>query len=110
MKKQREVLRPVLSHHASRIRRTTYWVGDKPVSLVYIPPLADEHPETINDELSRRVSHRTTPFRNLTTLPRPYVTLAEYPFDMVRLACRSEEHTSELQSLRHLVCRLLLEK
>src|SRR5205814_9505525 len=26
------------------------------------------------------------------------------------LAERSEEHTSELQSLRHLVCRLLLEK
>src|SRR5262245_63417523 len=26
------------------------------------------------------------------------------------LAMRSEEHTSELQSLRHLVCRLLLEK
>src|SRR5258705_10838904 len=28
----------------------------------------------------------------------------------VELADRSEEHTSELQSLRHLVCRLLLEK
>src|SRR5205814_8584163 len=27
-----------------------------------------------------------------------------------RSAVRSEEHTSELQSLRHLVCRLLLEK
>src|SRR5205814_9804863 len=27
-----------------------------------------------------------------------------------RWSCRSEEHTSELQSLRHLVCRLLLEK
>src|SRR5438045_9480509 len=26
------------------------------------------------------------------------------------VAHRSEEHTSELQSLRHLVCRLLLEK
>src|SRR5471030_1477360 len=26
------------------------------------------------------------------------------------LSLRSEEHTSELQSLRHLVCRLLLEK
>src|SRR5205814_3530240 len=26
------------------------------------------------------------------------------------LGARSEEHTSELQSLRHLVCRLLLEK
>src|ERR1035438_3077019 len=28
----------------------------------------------------------------------------------VSIADRSEEHTSELQSLRHLVCRLLLEK
>src|SRR5258705_9110358 len=28
----------------------------------------------------------------------------------VARAARSEEHTSELQSLRHLVCRLLLEK
>src|SRR5258708_27403753 len=27
-----------------------------------------------------------------------------------RLPCRSEEHTSELQSPDHLVCRLLLEK
>src|SRR5947199_3770974 len=27
-----------------------------------------------------------------------------------KLGTRSEEHTSELQSLRHLVCRLLLEK
>src|SRR3989442_13864775 len=27
-----------------------------------------------------------------------------------RLRCRSEEHTSELQSRPHLVCRLLLEK
>src|ERR1035441_11038472 len=29
---------------------------------------------------------------------------------VTRLITRSEEHTSELQSLRHLVCRLLLEK
>src|SRR5690625_6650720 len=28
----------------------------------------------------------------------------------VRIAARSEEHTSELQSRGHLVCRLLLEK
>src|ERR1039458_10689087 len=28
----------------------------------------------------------------------------------LRIQHRSEEHTSELQSLRHLVCRLLLEK
>src|SRR5205814_7620027 len=30
--------------------------------------------------------------------------------DVIAVAVRSEEHTSELQSLRHLVCRLLLEK
>src|ERR1035441_4683306 len=30
--------------------------------------------------------------------------------DRIRPKHRSEEHTSELQSLRHLVCRLLLEK
>src|SRR5262245_43763477 len=30
--------------------------------------------------------------------------------DQCHQAQRSEEHTSELQSLRHLVCRLLLEK
>src|SRR5438045_6300735 len=29
---------------------------------------------------------------------------------LVAFDLRSEEHTSELQSLRHLVCRLLLEK
>src|SRR5437899_1734519 len=32
------------------------------------------------------------------------------PSPCVNAAPRSEEHTSELQSLRHLVCRLLLEK
>src|SRR5262245_63235076 len=32
------------------------------------------------------------------------------PESQVAIAKRSEEHTSELQSLRHLVCRLLLEK
>src|SRR5437899_7455396 len=42
--------------------------------------------------------------------------LAELPahagveLQMDRDVVRSEEHTSELQSLRHLVCRLLLEK
>src|SRR5262245_63455290 len=32
------------------------------------------------------------------------------PAVLARAEVRSEEHTSELQSLRHLVCRLLLEK
>src|ERR1035438_10695142 len=32
------------------------------------------------------------------------------PWGALAVDTRSEEHTSELQSLRHLVCRLLLEK
>src|SRR3712207_8810382 len=32
------------------------------------------------------------------------------PFGARRSPCRSEEHTSELQSRQYLVCRLLLEK
>src|SRR5947199_10648721 len=38
--------------------------------------------------------------------------LLEHPVrnDFRLVDTRSEEHTSELQSLRHLVCRLLLEK
>src|SRR5205814_3760753 len=35
---------------------------------------------------------------------------AHHVVEAVFKAARSEEHTSELQSLRHLVCRLLLEK
>src|SRR5437899_5096568 len=37
-------------------------------------------------------------------------SLAAAAFIALTIALRSEEHTSELQSLRHLVCRLLLEK
>src|SRR5690554_7548360 len=36
--------------------------------------------------------------------------LATAEWEAVRLGARSEEHTSELQSRPHLVCRLLLEK
>src|SRR5258705_1694413 len=41
----------------------------------------------------------------------PWANLLLFAIGLVLLAMgRSEEHTSELQSLRHLVCRLLLEK
>src|SRR3989441_6001758 len=41
---------------------------------------------------------------------RPRATGLEMVRAMVRWTRRSEEHTSELQSLAYLVCRLLLEK
>src|SRR5258705_8455796 len=62
----------------------------------------------------------TTLFRSLVARlqaePKPFRVLdlgafmqgvGVYPQNVLM---RSEEHTSELQSLRHLVCRLLLEK
>src|ERR1035441_500598 len=47
------------------------------------------------------------------TITREYVPFANLDTKLLTQAAgqdRSEEHTSELQSLRHLVCRLLLEK
>src|SRR5258705_9508813 len=51
----------------------------------------------------------TTLFRSTRLSRRPARRFGAQP-DGPRPAGRSEEHTSELQSLRHLVCRLLLEK
>src|SRR5438552_7606113 len=43
-------------------------------------------------------------------LMRPYRLLREALLEPSKRLTRSEEHTSELQSPDHLVCRLLLEK
>src|SRR5262245_62442803 len=54
----------------------------------------------------------TTLFRSPRSRRRPCSPppSPRHPASSRRGSARSEEHTSELQSLRHLVCRLLLEK
>src|SRR5262245_65317897 len=52
----------------------------------------------------------TTLFRSGVPTGHLYARAAIAPIRGPRRHARSEEHTSELQSLRHLVCRLLLEK
>src|SRR2546425_3839852 len=58
----------------------------------------------------------TTLFRSFSYSPQEGTRATQYPDDVPdavkreRLEERSEEHTSELQSLAYLVCRLLLEK
>src|SRR5947199_1283920 len=52
----------------------------------------------------------TTLFRSSGGKTTNWLVLRHDLFDAICAAVRSEEHTSELQSLRHLVCRLLLEK
>src|SRR5258705_11543644 len=56
--------------------------------IFYTPATKDDMPGSVTS-LARNPQKSPSPEREVT---------------------RSEEHTSELQSLRHLVCRLLLEK
>src|SRR5438045_4715881 len=52
----------------------------------------------------------TTLFRSLNNELRSHILVGMSVEEVRQELDRSEEHTSELQSLRHLVCRLLLEK
>src|SRR5205814_8417025 len=66
---------------------------------------ARSRPNSYPSPLTKRVcggSESTSPLSSrASTIASPCAASGEV---------RSEEHTSELQSLRHLVCRLLLEK
>src|SRR5262245_15337426 len=65
------------------------------------------------DERNRQPSTRTTPSPNASKINDDDLEKAvrtKLEEDTQLKEARSEEHTSELQSLRHLVCRLLLEK
>src|SRR5687768_18355546 len=73
---------------------------------------------TIKHSARRRARRRVLEQRRLQSRPRlrvmngrPTVVLSLLDdVDFVSALRRSEEHTSELQSRLHLVCRLLLEK
>src|SRR5262245_35705856 len=62
-----------------------------------------------DDLIEKAFSHEELVIRvrSLLRLKRYHDTIQEQDSELREL--RSEEHTSELQSLRHLVCRLLLE-
>src|SRR5205814_9256068 len=71
------------------------------------PVVVDSDPITWNMDVNH-VEASITP----QTKAIMVVHIYGLPVDMdpILSLARSEEHTSELQSLRHLVCRLLLEK
>src|SRR5262245_62799515 len=78
---------------------------------------ADELLPLVYDELSKLASARLAAEKPGQTLEptalvhEAYLRLVgDCQFAGCQHFFRSEEHTSELQSLRHLVCRLLLEK
>src|SRR2546425_1591005 len=55
-------------------------------------------------------SERPAPQKGALAVPMAYQGTVSLDGRAYTLAMRSEEHTSELQSLAYLVCRLLLEK
>src|SRR6201999_4650393 len=69
--------------------------------LIRRPPRSPLFPSTT---LFRSCANASAATTAAETAARPA------PATRMRRIRRSEEHTSELQSLRHLVCRLLLEK
>src|SRR5258705_7111079 len=61
-----------------------------------------------NPQFTRFMEARFETLRQKT--PKAQLQIQWTGYGAISVDLRSEEHTSELQSLRHLVCRLLLEK
>src|SRR5690349_24117317 len=79
--------------------------------MIRRPPRSTLYPYTT---LFRSLRGRSSPSMPTAASPTTPTTPSIRPRRRVRAPrtsrCRSEEHTSELQSRRDLVCRLLLEK
>src|SRR5258705_5062094 len=66
---------------------------------------------SLHDALPICIAHEAEVLEAVIRRAAAPAHLVGHSFGGLRCAgARSEEHTSELQSLRHLVCRLLLEK
>src|SRR2546425_12963810 len=101
--------------------------GSVPLPSIVVPPMKAEAPMATwmptEPLLLTLVAPDPTPFRSpIRALPALEIRIPVEAFDVIvlktivafppstEMPCRSEEHTSELQSLAYLVCRLLLEK
>src|SRR5437899_8068614 len=83
-----------------------FFFNDTATSEIYTLSLHDALPifaARYPDQVAGMVFLDSQPNEAFTGLP-------DFPSQYSIIRRRSEEHTSELQSLRHLVCRLLLEK
>src|SRR5437870_9268725 len=78
--------------------------SDPPQPAQLVRPLLPRNPRRIPLRRRSLMARRKTAPRETSLLPRPALART------ASVVTRSEEHTSELQSRGHLVCRLLLEK
>src|SRR5256884_5711277 len=110
---------PCTSRTLGPLPATAYSIGRQGVFAIWLPEAMRARSAPISPRFSRcdlhRASHevrsRTAKHENT---PEPNRPLWSREAQALRKALpgerRSEEHTSELQSRLHLVCRLLLEK
>src|SRR5205814_6059885 len=100
---------------------------DRVTVVIRLATTAEAGPQRINGDGTKKgratlVEHREVGVDDLDVVVRPDAAIGvggrccyregtrrtrKTIADAVKIQCRSEEHTSELQSLRHLVCRLL---
>src|SRR5258705_1416492 len=78
--------------------------------MIRRPPRSTLFPYTTLFRSRHAVTLATTHLGALKQLAAETVGVVNASLQFDAETLRSEEHTSELQSLRHLVCRLLLEK
>src|SRR2546422_2318507 len=79
--------------------------------LIFVAPLFSLHFFFFNDTATTEIYTLSLHDALPISLAQVYAALAWYYDHQAEMdAERSEEHTSELQSRLHLVCRLLLEK
>src|SRR5947209_18110204 len=84
----------------------------RPVLVYFLdPPTAEIYTLSLHDALPIcRDRRRARLFLVLFLATAALVTAYGLVMQATNGSCRSEEHTSELQSRQYLVCRLLLEK
>src|SRR2546422_7523880 len=79
--------------------------------MIRRPPRSTLFPyTTLFRSLTKKWGYSPVPSANFAKCHLGHSALAQGPPRWAGAAGRSEEHTSELQSRLHLVCRLLLEK
>src|SRR3989449_10061984 len=83
-----------------------FFLNDTATTEIYTLSLHDALPISSRDARKLRVGASAVAVGGTPVPPPP----PGRPAAIISLRVRSEEHTSELQSRLHLVCRLLLEK